>query len=458
MTTDSLSKFIYNLRFENLTEQLVRNIKLYTLDFMGVSMLASTFPWSRSVYNMMDEFGGKDLCSIIGYNRKTSPPLAAFVNGSLAHGIDWDDSHVAAIVHPGAVVIPAALAASEFMRSDGKKFITAVVAGYETMIRIGMAVQPSHSKRGFHATSTCGVFGASAASAKLLGLSLERIYDAISISSSYASGLAGFFKWGSDIKRIHAGKSAQAGITSSFLTRAGIKGVREPLEGKSGFCRAYSDDYNLDLVTNDLGSEYLQNYTMIKAHAAAAHIHSAIEATLHLVKNNKIQIENIKKVIVKTPPLASNSNPDPPDMQGAQMSLPFSVALAIYKGIRCPKDIKYLGPNDFRNNVNNESIRSLLKKISLISQDFPSDKSGSQIIPASIEIMLKNEDSVSHEVIYPKGSFKNPFSQEELIEKFKLCTNDLLPQESMNKIIEIVYDLDNIRNLSILSSFCQVKV
>ena len=122
MISEILSKYVYVITYEDLDKSLIQRMKTYILDFIGVSIYAAKYPWSNSVYQMITKFKSEGYCSIIGKDKKVRPEHAAFINGCFAHGIDWDDSHIASIVHPGAVVLPAALAIAELTNCNGKSF------------------------------------------------------------------------------------------------------------------------------------------------------------------------------------------------------------------------------------------------------------------------------------------------------------------------------------------------
>ena len=166
------------------------------------------------------------------------------MNGVIDGSLDWNDTHVGAMLHPGVVVWPAALAAAEMTAASGEQATAAVVAGYETVIALGLSVQPGHFHRGLQATATCGTFGAAVAAAKLFDLNVAGVRNALGIAASYASGIAQFYRSGSNVKRLHAGKAAAAGVEAALLARAGLGGPHDAIEGEQGFAHAFTDTFD----------------------------------------------------------------------------------------------------------------------------------------------------------------------------------------------------------------------
>src|SRR4029453_18900552 len=196
-----------------------------------------------------------------------------------------DDTHVGAMLHPGVAAWSAALATAEHVGACGAEMLAPVVAGYETIIRIGLAMQPGHFRRGFQSTGTCDVFGTAAAASRLLfrGPDAERkITEAIGLAGSYPSGVAQFYYSGSSGKRIQAAHSAQCGVAAALLTQSGFSGPPDIIEGSGGFARAYGDQWNPALIENGLGERFHLLDVLTKSHAAAARVAAAIDGMLAL--------------------------------------------------------------------------------------------------------------------------------------------------------------------------------
>jgi 2-methylcitrate dehydratase PrpD len=249
-----LGEFASNITFEYLPKEVVKRAKACIIDTLGVIIGGIDTEQSRKVVSLVEEMGGKQEATVFGGKRKAPAINAALANGTTAHALDLDDGHAMAQLHPGSCVIPAALAMSEREDSSGRDLITAVIVGYEVMIRIGMAINPGHRDRGFHSTGTCGVFGAAAACGKILGLDAEEMVSALGLAGTQSSGLLESDHRGTMAKALHAGRAAQNGAYSAMLAKMGFTGPDTILEGREGFFRAYGERCRMEEIERGLGS------------------------------------------------------------------------------------------------------------------------------------------------------------------------------------------------------------
>jgi len=259
--TRDLSKFVCGVTFKDLPDNVVRMAKKLVLDTLGSIIYSSRMEWSKKVVTLVRGLGYQGKCAVIPHGFKTCAPTAALANGTMGHGYEIDDVHESAMIHPGAVVIPAALAVGEQQSVDGREFLLGVIVGYDVMCRIGMAVgAKSHILRGFHPTGTIGPFGARVAVGKIIRLSQERIIDALGIAGSFCSGLMEFSQETSEaggmIKRLHAGRASESGVIAALLARDGFRGPSDIIGGKYGFCNVYSDNPQMMLANNRMGLNY----------------------------------------------------------------------------------------------------------------------------------------------------------------------------------------------------------
>jgi 2-methylcitrate dehydratase PrpD len=253
-TTAYLSEWAARFRLEDAPAAVVERMKALVLDLLRVVAVGARLPWSRDARQYALRLGGNPSSTVLLYGDRLDAARAAFVNGSFAHACDLDDTHVGSMHHSGASVLPAALAVAERENSGGRALLEAAIVGYEAALRIGLAVQPQLFQKGFLATATVGPLGAALAVAKLLRFNAEDMAGALGAACTYAGGLAQFYKSGSVIKRVNAGKAAECGVIAALLTQDGIWGPRDILEGKeAGFFRAFSDEPPPGKVTDELG-------------------------------------------------------------------------------------------------------------------------------------------------------------------------------------------------------------
>src|SRR5205823_14964058 len=217
--------------------------------------------WARGYVGLVGKPGGSH---VLFSTETLNPQHATFMNVTFGSSFDGDDTHVGAMLHPGVAVWSAALATAEHVGASGSEMLAAVVAGYETIIRIGLSMQPGHFRRGFQSTGTCDVFGTAAAAGRLLfrgqgfgNKDAERkITEAIGLAGSYPSGVAQFYYSGSSGKRIQAAHSAQCGVAAALLTQQGFSGPLDIIEGAGGFARAYGDQWNPEIIEAGLGERF----------------------------------------------------------------------------------------------------------------------------------------------------------------------------------------------------------
>src|SRR5690242_3823697 len=199
-----LSEFTHALRFEMIPHEVRENIALRVLDTVGIALASTREDFAGPVLGLTESWGNGE-CTVIGSKIRASVPMAIVTNGSLAHGLDYDDAHIAGICKPSAVVVPTALALAESLGLDWGVALTAMAAGYETMTRLAMAASGEFHARGWHATAVCGTFAAAVVAGKCLGLSVSELTAALGIAGSLASGVLECLEDGSWVKRLHAG-------------------------------------------------------------------------------------------------------------------------------------------------------------------------------------------------------------------------------------------------------------
>lgn len=309
------------------------------VDTVGVIVHGSRQPWSRAVAAHALETGADGRSTLIGTGAARAPAMAALANGASAHAFELDDVHEEAISHPGAVVVPAALALAEELGASGDDLLEAIVVGYEAMGRAGIAVGPvSHMLRGFHPTSMSGVFGSAAAAGRLLGFNGARLNDAFGIAASLASGTVEFAASGGMAKRLHAGRAAEGGLLAALLACRGFEGAADGLAGRYGFCRVFTDAPRVELLTADLGSRWMIDEITTKPYAACSDIHPLIQAAIELREMHAIDPARVGWIEAEGPTKAAvqNSMDGTTSVMAAQYSAQFNIAAALLADPRDP--------------------------------------------------------------------------------------------------------------------------
>ncbi len=423
MITQDLAEFIDATSYPDLPEAVVNQAKLCFLDFLGVSLKGSRSESARIVRNILSNGGNS---TIMGGNAAT-PLDAALANGVSAHCLDLDDGHRLAQLHPGACVIPAALALAESCHKTGKEFIAAMVVGYQVAIKAGMILNPGHRQKGFHSTGTCGTLGAAAAAAKIMELEKEGILNALGLAGTQAAGLLESDHAGSMAKHLHAGKAAQSGVLSALLAKDGFTGAHNILEGKEGLFKAMGkqkeEKNSLEKygTENCLHDEFEILRVYFKKYPVCRHLHSSLDAAISIVKNKNLKITDIQEITVETYEIAAgHNNYHPHSVEGIRQSLPVSLALAIIKGNLDLGDIprttlsNEISGTDETNRTN--EIAEITSKIR-IKSDEDLNNLYPQKRPSNVTITTR-EHVYTERIDLARGEPENPFTRDELLNKF----------------------------------------
>jgi 2-methylcitrate dehydratase PrpD len=450
--TKALAQFVADIKYEDLSPQVIEKTKGLVLDQLGCEFAFATLPWNKAVYQYIkDKSGSGGISTIVYYGLKTTMEDAAFANAVFGHGFEMDDTEMHALTHPGSVVIPSALAAGEAKKASGKDFITAIVAGYDAMVRIAMASRTS-IERGFHGTAVNGPFGSVAAASRILGINADTIVNALGIVASDAGGIAEYSISGGMVKRLHAGFAAQAGVRATLLAQNGLTGPATALEGKKGFCQAFANQCYLEEITAGLGKEFRIMWTGNKPYCCCAAQHTVIDATAAIIKEHLVKPEEIEKITVEQMPREVRTVGniiEPQDITSAQFSGRFGVALRLIKG-----------GNGFRDytmeNIKDPAILGLVHKIDYTGNEALEGKLVAAA-PAIVTIKLKNGEVYKKRVDYAKGTTNNPLTIDELKEKFRGLTGPALSGERAEKIIEMLMELEELDDISRLIPLLTIK-
>ncbi len=421
--TQRFADFAAGLHYAALPATIKEQLTIFMLDYLRVASLGQRMSWSAWATNLARELGGNSQSTVLFSSDRTDPERATFVNTTYAGSIDADDVHVGSMLHPGCIVISAALAIGEARHLRGDRILAAIAAGYENMIRIGLAIQPSHFRRGFQSTATCGGFGAATAAASLLFNGKDRatrIAETIGLVASFSGGLTQFYHSGSTVKRIHAAHAAGEGVHAALLAEAGFTGPTDILEGQDGFARAYADGHDFGKGLAGIGSSWRLLETAIKPHACSARVLSAVEATAALCSEHQLTIADIKSVRVGIPKIIQGrlTANEPKDIQAAQMSLPFCMAMVIAQGKRLRPGFT-LNVDDFEGMLAAPQVTAISRRIECVLDPDAERVSTEQSVGAKVTLTLQSGESHERFIEAPQGSASRPFTMDDHVARFK---------------------------------------
>jgi 2-methylcitrate dehydratase PrpD len=318
----------------NGDKALAGGMRIYALDTLAVTLAGTVAPSSAPVTRTILSACGKPEATVMGVGKVTSAWDAALANGAFAHALELDDDHRVAVLHPGAVVVPAALAAAEAENAPGLTFLRSMYVGYEVMCRLGEVFRGSQFHHGVHPTGLCGVFGAAAAAAVAMNLDRDAFVRALGIAGTQASGLTEWRADGSWIKRLHPGRAAQSGVLAARLAREGFTGPATIFEGDGGFFRAFSYGEPIDpgCMTRALGKDHHAFGTAIKPYPCCRFEHGVIDLAIAARKSGVMaeDIESASVRIYSTGVLSYHQQPK--SAVDAQFNVPYAVAVALLRG------------------------------------------------------------------------------------------------------------------------------
>jgi 2-methylcitrate dehydratase PrpD len=440
--THEIAAYAAGLDFARLPAEVQERTRFLVLDLLGNIVRgrhdAESTPALLAASRALGLAAGRS--AVLGDSARYTPAGAALLNGALAHSLDFDDTHAAGTLHPGAPVIPAALAAAEMVGADGRTVLSAIVAGYEVTCRLALALPGGdHYDRGYHPTATCGAFGGAAAAARVFGLSAQGMEDAFGIALSQAAGSLQFLANGAWTKRFQVGWSAMNGLAAATLAREGFRGASEAFEGKAGFLRAYAPNPTPERALQGLGEMFELMNTAVKPYPSCRYGHAGIDAAIALRAEHGLKPEEIEDVTMGLPnkgmllvgsPLPYKQNPQ--NVVDGQFSGPFVVACGLATG--------HMGWDSYAL-LQDQTVRSLLPKIGCeedqeVQALFPTYMAG------RLTVKARGGQSFSRLVKVAKGEPENFLTEAELRAKFHGLADAVLGQERAQQLADAVLSLD----------------
>ncbi|MFN0164744.1 MAG: MmgE/PrpD family protein [Burkholderiales bacterium] len=445
--TAALAGFVVDLQPGSIPADQTYWVRASLLDWLGCCLAGAEDPAVQALDAVLGSMGGAPQATLVGRARRASVLDAALLNGAAGAQLDLDDLHVGLIGHPAAVLCPTLLALGEQQGAHGRDFVTAYVAGYEVLVRIGLAVEPELYNRGWHATGVLGVFGACAAAGKLLALDAAQMVAAMGIAGTQAAGLRELL--GVPAKCLHQGKAAAAGVLAALWAKAGVTSCVDIIGGRHGL-QVFSQPPRAGKMLDGMGERFLLGQTSYKRHAGSGSLHAAIDAALALRRDHDLTAEAIERVVVKTHPLAADmaqNHAEPATTFAARQSMHFAVALAFVEG-RADADL-YTDAT-----LADARVRALAARV--VVQADP-EMQYVDAMPSQVSISMRDGRQMSARIDMPKGRPGNPMSWDELADKFRRLTASALPVDRQAAVIAAVARLDALAVADLLAPLAHAQ-
>jgi len=410
-------------------------MKRLLLDYLGVAIAGSQTESGVIAREFATLQGKAPEATLIGGGERVPMAAASFANAISCHSIELDDIDVLALFHFSPPVFSSALAVAEANGANGKDLLAALAAGCEVMERVSMAANNDLRNRAFHTTPTCGVFGATVAAGKLMRLTPEKMVSALGLAGAQASGLMEMYG-PSMQKRFNPGPAARNGVTSAMMAKLDFTGADTIFEGERGFLRAFAGGKKGAELVRGLGKPYdLQ--IEFKPYSCARPIHNAIDCALEIQRKNKLDLGDIRSIVVKRHPDWSDyhRNTAPRTYHEAQVSLPYSVAIALVEG-------KALLAQYTDRKLGNAAVRRLMK-LTRIETDGRLPRG----VSCHTTITLASGKKFVSQVDYPKGSIQNPMSDQELGVKFESLAVPVVGAARAARIADLVMHVERCNNV-----------
>lgn len=428
-----LAKRINALTYDTLPPEAIHWAKVGILDTVGVTIAGATDPAATIVAEVLPPAPGNAL--VFGTARRVSPLDAALINGSASHALDFDDCNNTIGGHPSVPILPALFALADERGATGKDFIAAYVAGFEAECKISMGVNFYQYTRGWHPTTTIGVFGGAAACARLLRLNDEQTATALAIAASLASGIKSNF--GTNTKPLHVGHCARNGLFAALLAEKGYTASPVAFEHKQGYFEVFNGAGNYDAEkilpawANPL--DIVKPGIAIKQYPCCGSTHPAIDCMLQLAREHDLKADAIAKIQswTHTRRLEHTNRPDPQSTKDAKFSVQYCLSRAV---IDRKVTLEHFEGTAFRD----AAVRDLMQRIEVApytTAQFPAENH----FGAEVKVTLRGGVTLSAKVDQPAGrTSANPLSREQLREKFEYCVVRVLPQERVGTLYRAI--------------------
>ena len=441
--TRDLARFAAALRYQDIPASVIAHIKLCLLDGLGVALFGAFLPWTGHVRAMCVAEGATPAASFWGSPDRGSVAQAALVNGTAGHAFEMDDIHKESIVHPNSLACPVALAFAEAADGmAGRDVLTAIVAGYEVGTRVGNAATMALFLRGFHPQGTNGVFVAAATAGRILGLDAGQMLHALGIAGSLAGGLMAAQE-GAMVKRLHAGRAAQAGVQAALLASRGFSGISDVLEaGYGGFLSSFSGNPNPVRLTAGLSETWETAEVGFKLYPSVTSIHTALDSLDAIMTGHRLTADDVARISVGCGHMTYVHTAwpyKPAGVTAAQMNMFHGLAvMALHRDASAGQYQDAL--------LSDPAVLAFIPRITAY-EDAGLEAMGAAYRHACrMEVVTRDGRTLRHECLVRRGSPEDPVGQEAVVRKFAGNVRDILSPAEAAQLRDLTLRFDELEN------------
>lgn len=452
--TEKMCRWAAEMSFDDLSDEAVRQAKRFLLDSLGCALGGYQQHDLDIALPVLDEIAGTGAATVIGSGKRWDPVSASLANALMVRVMDYNDIYWKQDPSHPSDLIPAALACGERKGSDGRELIAGIVLGHEFEMRFCEAAFPGIRERGWH-HATLTAFVSPMVAGRMLHLGWEQMQHAVGISASRHATLGA----------VTAGKltmmkntvdpmATQSGVMAALLAEKGYTGPEHVVDGKEGLVQCFGPEWNLDILTADLGASWRINHCGMKAFPTEALTHTPISAVLELVQEHDLAPERVSRIIIRSLAraadiLADPSKYDPRSKETADHSLPYVIAAALVD--------RQVTPAQFTDEkIMDPVIRAQLEKVEVIA-DPEIEKLFPELQRAAVRIETVDGEAFETSIDYPKGDPRNPLTDAEIEGKFDALAGPIMPGDARDKVKELVWNLEKVSTISEMMAALEVK-
>ena len=449
--TRGIANFIANLRYEDLPAEVRHRAKLLILDAFGSGLYAADLTWSQLLRDMLLQVDSTRDCSVWGTPFRFSSVNAVLCNGTQVQGFELDDVHREAVMHPGSVTLPPLVSLSETRPGlSGKDLLTAMVAGYEIGPRVGMCMGRKHLEQGWHTGATLGVFSSAAGAANALHLDEEQALHAIGIAGTQAAGLMAA-QFGSMVKRMHAGKSAQSGLYAALLAEKGFTGIIDLFEAEyGGFCTTFSasqDQFDRERLIQGLGESFETMRVSLKFYSCVASNHTTLDAIQKLQQGRPFGADDVDHIVVHSSKATKEHvgwSYKPEGVTASQLNLGYCVATFLLEGACFVEQFSEALVAD-------PQRMELADRVHCLEDPALTAEGPDMRHKVHVEVYLKDGTLLRETTETARGSEHNFASDADIAAKFERLATGVLPPVQIESLVETVRHLEDLVDASELA-------
>jgi 2-methylcitrate dehydratase PrpD len=449
--SEKIAKFALNIERRDIPDAVVDHAKLLLLDTIGVAMVSRVLPHARIIADVVKEMGGRPDATLWGSNQCVRVSDALLYNSALIHGIDYDDTHVAGIVHPSASVVATAITIGEYVKAAPRDIFTAIIMGWEVIAALAVAANGRFHDIGYHASGLLSSFVSACVAARLMGESEAILCDALGICGSQAAALQEFLHDGSWTKKMHPGWGCHSAYYALMLARRGYKGPKKVFEGDFGLYKTHiGTTEGLDERIDELSRVWRTTEITFKLYPVCHFTHAFIDCALWLRQRHGIASDDIRQIICRIDsrgysivcnPIEKKKQPDSDYLM--RFSLPYVVSVAIAKGRLSSWDIDIALAND-------PKIKELMQRVNCIVDEKVKNEGH---FPGCVEIITNGGSSYITSIPYEKGTKENPIEKDDVLVKFNNNLASIYPKNRIEAIKKLIFDFESLESVAKLIDY-----